>query len=193
MKIAITSHRPNKLDNDYNLTSPLVLAIKDKITEILHRGYIFDKSEEVTLITGMALGIDTLFALIAIEFNIPFIAAIPFKGQEARWPRESKLKYYDILLRAKYIYLVDEDRYPSWKEFEVYTIDPTRYSADKMQKRNIWMVDQLTEPGDTLISVWDKSEGGTANCTRYALNKNKNVIQINPNLIRNDLSLQHNK
>lgn len=28
MKIAITGHRPNKLNNDYDLTSPLIRRIK---------------------------------------------------------------------------------------------------------------------------------------------------------------------
>lgn len=206
MKIAITGHRPNKLNNDYDLKSPLIQAITDRIVDILvssspsmsisykrerATNTIVDKKiENITGITGMALGIDQLYAKICIQFNIPFIAAIPFKGQESMWPSKSKVKYYELLLHAKYIYIVDEKRYANWKEFEVYTVDPTRYSPDKMQKRNEWMIDQLTEPEDKLIAVWDGSSGGTANCVKYAqeqlLKKIDNKILTESNIIRID-------
>lgn len=93
MQIAITGHRPNKLGNDYALTSDLIGSIKHEIMRVLRTF----EHKDLTLITGMALGIDTLFAKIAIEHNIPFIAAIPFKGQEIVWPEESQETYRMVL------------------------------------------------------------------------------------------------
>ena len=61
MRIAITGHRPNKLGNDYDLTGLLIQKIKVKLQEIIN-----DK-RPTHLISGMALGIDTLWAQLALE------------------------------------------------------------------------------------------------------------------------------
>lgn len=157
MIIAITGHRPNKLGNDYNLTSPLIMGIKAKLQKII------EESKPTQIITGMALGIDTLWAELAIENNIPFIAAIPCKNQEGKWPQKSKDRYSKIINHPLCIRV-----YVSDKEYD-----------DKcMQKRNEYMVDTC----DLLIAVWDGSPGGTANCVAYA-SQLKPVYQINPKTI----------
>lgn len=154
MKMAITGHRPHKLGNDYQLQSELIANIKRIIqTQI-------DTYMPETLITGMALGIDTLFAMMAVENNIPFIAAIPFKGQDSMWPTASKKTYLYLLNQAKEVVVVSEGN----------------FSPEKMQKRNEWMVDNC----DLLIAVWDGSSGGTANCMKYAVGEGKQIIRINP-------------
>lgn len=160
MKIAITGHRPNKLGNDYDLTSPLISKIKNEICSILTDPIIVDPTD-LTLITGMALGIDTLFAKIAIENNIPFIAAIPCAQQYYTWPQKSKEVWMDIT-----------DHKLCTKEY----ISHAPYSPQCMQARNRWMVDSC----DILIAVWDESSGGTANCVKYAQSKNKQIYYINP-------------
>lgn len=174
MNIAITGHRPNKLGNDYDLVSPLIKSIKSEIVGILSKYYDieFKQFPEVTLITGMALGIDTLFAQIAIELNIPFIAAIPFIGQERKWPSKSQKTYHYLLSKAyEVVNCAEKDT-------------TTIYEIPRlMQKRNEWMVNNC----DVLISVWDGSNGGTANCTTYAQNnidnkigRVKQIIRVNP-------------
>lgn len=157
MKIAITGHRPNKLGNDYDLTSPLIQNIKRKIITILDER----DHEYLTLITGMALGIDTLFAQIAIESNLPFIAAIPCKNQEKKWPEKSQKIFRDIVLNDLCTF---------------HLVTKEEYSPFCMQKRNEWMVNNC----DLLIAVWDGSSGGTANCVNYAVSKVKPIIYINP-------------
>ena len=69
MKIAITGHRPNKLGNDYNLVSPLIERIDMAICAILLKQDELYPIGSIELITGMALGIDTLFAKIAIRLG----------------------------------------------------------------------------------------------------------------------------
>lgn len=154
MKIAITGHRPNKLGNDYTYTSDLFVKIKQKLQKII------DFYNPEYLITGMALGVDTVWALLAIENNIKFIAAIPCLGQDSRWKEESKDLYKRILSNDLCI-------------FEQISYN---YSPDSMQKRNIWMVNTC----DVLIAVWDGSNGGTANCVNYAIKQGKIIIYINP-------------
>lgn len=159
MKIAITGHRPHKLGNDYDLTSPLISWIENEIIEILER---YKKSdEELILITGMALGIDTLFAKIAIKNKIKFIAAIPCKEQYIPWPKKSQETWYSIINNPLCI---------------VYYISKESYTPECMNIRNKWMVDNC----DLLIGVWDGSSGGTKNCIDYAVSQNKIPVIINP-------------
>lgn len=154
MTVAITGHRPNKLWNDYDLTSSHIQMIKAEIIIQLNN-LCPDKC-----ISGMALGIDTLFAIIAIQNNIPLTAAIPFKGQELMWPSKSQVRYNRILDKANKVVIVSEGG----------------YNVEKMQIRNQWMVDHC----DHLIAVWDKTPGGTANCVQYALHVKKDITFINP-------------
>lgn len=162
MKIAITGHRPNKLGNDYNMTSPLMVAIRARIIEIVMKST--NTPDELTFITGMALGIDTLFATIAINMQIPFIAALPCKVQHVRWPKQAQDKYFDILSKAYSTTLISE-----------------QYTPMCMQQRNEWMVNNC----DMLIAVWDGTRGGTMNCVQYAEKVNKPIKFINPLQIKN--------
>lgn len=159
MKIAITGHRPNKLDNDYELTSPLAEGIRFEIGATIDR-LLKEKHlqwSDLVFISGMALGVDTLFALIAVHKNIPFIAAVPCASQPDQWPERSRKKYKTLLALAKQVHTV-----------------AFGYSAEVMQKRNEWMVDNC----DLIIAVWDGSTGGTCNCIRYAQKVGKELIII---------------
>lgn len=160
MNIAITGHRPNKLGNDYDLTSLLIDKIEYEILKILTDEEY--SGRDVKLITGMALGIDTLFAKIAVELKLPFIAAIPCTQQHAKWFQKSKETYLDLI------------NHPLCEK--VYVTDKP-YTPDCMQKRNEWMVDEC----DLLIAVWDGSSGGTKNCYDYAKARGKKIFRINPN------------
>jgi uncharacterized phage-like protein YoqJ len=52
------------------------------------------------------------------------------------------------------------------------------YSAEKMQIRNKYMVDNC----DLLVAVWDGTNGGTANCVNYANSVKRDLIIIDPKL-----------
>lgn len=163
MKIAITGHRPNKLGNDYDLTGPLIGKIKSKLQSIID-DHVSIHYGDVTLISGMALGIDTLWAELAIENNLPLIAAIPCKGQESRWTKASIERYNRILNNPlTTVVMVSEEP----------------YNNSCMQDRNIYMVDEC----DLLIGIWDGTTGGTGNCVEYAKSISRNLIIINPKLI----------
>jgi uncharacterized phage-like protein YoqJ len=164
MKIAITGHRPSKLGNDYDLTSPLILAIKARIMRILQEqlsDHHIILARNHSLITGMALGIDTLFAKIAIEMSIPFIAAIPCKNQWARWTKKD-IELYQHILKDPLC--------------TIHNVSTEPYNNHSMQDRNEWMVDNC----DILIGVWDGTAGGTANCLKYAKEQGKPQIIITP-------------
>jgi uncharacterized phage-like protein YoqJ len=153
MIISFTGHRPNKLGG-YNTPNPTSVWIKQKIKEEL-----LDLNPD-TVITGMALGVDQWAAEVCLELDIPFIAAVPFKGQENVWPDKSKQYYYYLLSKAQMIEVVCEGIY-----------DP-----QKLQIRNEWLVNN----SDIIIAIWDKSKGGTGNCVNYAMLRAKPIIFINP-------------
>ena len=65
-----TGHRCNKLPNKetgYDLTNPTYQYIRKEVIKLL------EQIQPEKIISGMALGYDTLLAIIAIELNIPFI------------------------------------------------------------------------------------------------------------------------
>ena len=156
LSIAMTGHRPKDIDGDYTMSSPIWLWIADEIKDL------FKKSQPKEVISGMALGIDTQAAMIALEMDIPLIAAVPFKGQEKNWPQGSQSLYNQILEQAAEVHVISSDDY---------------YASHFFQKRNEWMVDR----GDLVCAVWGGSRGGTNNCVEYALKQHKPVWRIDFN------------
>lgn len=152
--IAGIGHRPNKLGNDYRLTGELTKKISQAVFNI------FNIERPTEIISGMAQGFDQILAICAIKSNIPFIAAVPFEGQEFNWPEESQRLYKKILKRAN----------------KVEVICPPGYSAYKMQERNKWMCVEA----DKILACWDGTSGGTENCLIYAQKIGKPIIRINP-------------
>ena len=151
--VAFTGHRPNKLGGyDYQSTKNQEIYSKMRAA--------VEQLKPSRIITGMALGVDTMAADIAYMLDIPFTAAIPFKGQELKWHKESQELYHQILKAADKIVIVSEGG----------------YSAYKMQVRNQWMVDNCTH----LIAVWDGTTGGTGNCVAYTEGIGKPVTYIKP-------------
>lgn len=157
MIIAFSGHRPNKLPNKetgYKLPNPTYIKVCQEIEKTL----IELKPEKV--ISGMALGVDQWAAHIAYKLKIPFIAAIPFAGQEVKWTAKSQKTFNTLLKFASEQVIVSEGE----------------YTAHKLQIRNEWIVDN----SNLLIAVWNGSSGGTSNCINYAKSKNKEIIFINP-------------
>lgn len=152
MIVAFTGHRPPKLGGfgPFNEEKPRVVAALTTALKKLQEGH-----GELMTLSGMALGFDQWAALTCIGLNIPFEAAIPFKGQETTWPARSQAHYRFLLSKARKIHVVCEGGYAAWK----------------MQKRNEFMVDRC----DLLIGCWNGSSGGTANCLQYADRMKKSI------------------
>ena len=155
MIVAFTGHRPDKLGG-YKVPNPIYDHVYKQIKTALQEL----KPDKV--ISGMALGVDQWAAAIAYKLGIPFLAAIPFDGQESAWPQESQ-KTFRLLRR-----LASEE----------VIVCEGGYAASKMQTRNIWVVDHC----DKLIAVWDGSKGGTGNCVEYAKAIGKDIYYIDPRL-----------
>ncbi len=109
---------------------------------------IIERIHPDRVISGMATGFDQCLAGCARSLGIPWTAAIPFPGQHLRWSSEAQDTYHWLLESASDIVIVSSSYVGPWV----------------MQLRNEWMVDNC----DILVSCWDGSDGGTANCLRYA-------------------------
>mgnify|MGYP001607317068 CR=1 FL=1 len=158
MIISFTGHRPIKLGG-YKLPN----TIKDKIQSYLVE--IIGKLQPDKAISGMALGVDQWAAETCINLSLPFVAAVPFIGQDQVWPPESQIIYRQLSAQACEKVIVCEGG----------------YSAEKMQIRNEWLVDIC----DILLAVFNQSEtsGGTFNCISYASSIDKKIIIIDPSLL----------
>ena len=107
MKIAVTGHRPNKLYG-YHLTDNKYTLMKENFKKLLKENNCTEA------ITGMALGVDTIFALAVLElkdegYDIKLHCAIPCNRQCSKWNQESIDMYYDILQKADKIVGMSED------------------------------------------------------------------------------------
>lgn len=154
MIVTFTGHRPNKLGGYATEGNSKYEACYNRIVEALH------SLAPSKAISGMALGVDQWAAWACVEMGIPFIAAVPFHGQESLWPESSKHQYFELLKKAE----------------EVHTVSEGGYLPMKMHERNQWMVDNA----DVIIAVWDGSPSGTGKCVQYATQKGKKIYRINP-------------
>lgn len=154
MIIGITGHRQSKLPYGYKLPNPCYIYVCQELDRTLKQL----NSEKV--ITGMCTGVDQWMANICIKLNIPFVAAIPFEGQEKRWSKSEQDIYFKLLNKAS----------------EIIIVSSGGYSAQKMQIRNQYIVDNC----DLLIAVYNGTSGGTKNTIDYAKTKHKRIVTIDP-------------
>lgn len=149
MIICGTGHRPNKLGG---YSDEAHIKLIDLAKWWLHC------TDTDKAISGMALGWDMAIAEACCQLELPWIAAVPFEGQEKAWPKQSQEIYHKTLAFADEVVYVCESGYAPWK----------------MQKRNEWMVNN----SDRVLALWDGSTGGTGNCIGYANKVNKPIINL---------------
>jgi uncharacterized phage-like protein YoqJ len=148
MIISGTGHRPHKLGG-YDL------KVFERLVALAEQALL--KYQPATVISGMALGWDQALAQAATNLGIPWLAAIPCRGQESKWHGDSKHYYHELLTHA------------TWK-----VCLSVRYTSGCMQRRNEFMVNKA----DMILALWDGSPGGTANCIKVAETAGKTVINL---------------
>lgn len=156
MVVGISGHRPQKLGG-YGSYNPTLKYVRRRIGD----GFTYLKPNLV--ITGMALGVDQIAAEVALELKIPYLAAVPFWGQEAKWPSSAQTRYHRLLAHASKIVVVSKGG----------------YTKAAMDKRNEFIVAK----SDRLLAVWNgKREGGTYHCVQLGRKElgTENVYVITP-------------
>lgn len=173
MKIAVTGHRPKKLGEAYDIHHPtnIAIAVQMRAFILQKSGYqadtnTFINDEKVLLISGMALGVDTLWALVALKLKAQYPmkfeleCAIPCANHSSRWKKVDQARHADIMKRADIVTMVSEDAYAPYL----------------MQKRNEYMVNKA----DILLAIWDGTNSGTGNCVKYAVKKGRAIYRYHP-------------
>ena len=168
MIIAFTGHRPPKLIGGYDIYvgERFHVAFEWIQTQLTNS---LKELQPTKAISGMALGVDTWAAKICVELNIPFIAAIPFEGQEKRWSKQDQNIYNQLLEKAE----------------KVITVSNGGYKPSAYQIRDEWMVDNA----DMVLAVFDGSKSGTKNTIDYAKKVGKEVHIIDANQRPIEMSL----
>lgn len=166
--LSVTGHRPAKIGKDYYDVN----SLKSKVMIDFFRSYIsfalLTKNEDDSLycISGMALGVDTLFAIAVLQLqnegveNLYLTCAIPCANHSSKWQGSSKKVYDAILARANQVVMVSD----------------APYTNHCMQDRNVYMVDRANH----ILAIWDGTSGGTGNCVKYAQDKGVGVTIVHP-------------
>lgn len=157
MIVAATGHRPDKLGG-------WTKDVHNALCDFALRTLALQRPSGV--ISGMALGWDHAVAVACVRLGIPFVAAIPFEGQESRWPKTAQNDYQKLLLCASSVHVVCdrqqvEDGGVVWA----------------LQERNCWMVDNSAG----LLALWNGDrKGGTFNCVQYAREGKRTIKNVWP-------------
>ncbi len=106
--IAFTGNR-KLTSEDGRSHDELRIPILNLLMRKLEKEYL--ENGKTTFISGMALGFDTLAAIVVRELKrkypeIQLIAAVPFIGQEAKYPPQDQKLYTDLLDAADYTIVI---------------------------------------------------------------------------------------
>jgi len=102
-------------------------------------------------VSGVALGADTDACGVWLRMGLPYLALVPFPGQESRWPKPSRDAYAQVLAHAAGVYMCNAERPATDQQ-----------AGDLLKARD----EVLCCVSDELISVFDGSKGGTSHTVR---------------------------
>lgn len=146
-----TGHRPPRLGLSY-------ASGDEEFLENFAMVCLLDRLPTKVL-SGMAQGWDMALAKAAVALKIPFVACIPFEGQEKKWPQSSQLRYQNLLDKAEKSVIVCTGG----------------YAASKFWLRDKYMVDN----SDMVLALFDgEPVGGTWLTSDYASKQGKSVINV---------------
>ena len=143
MKIAVTGPRPHKLNANE-------LAWIER-----HMLNIIPALNPALLISGGALGVDTLWIEAGLKLNLPVNVILPFPGYDEFWAEQDKKHLEQLMHKCGCVDYVSSMFYDG-----VY------------QLRNRKLVDSC----DLLVAYWNGSKGGTGNCVKYAKKMKKETL-----------------
>lgn len=158
--VCFSGHRPEKLPDGGNMTSPVMGVIKSllyqEITAAIDDGY-------TCFITGLARGIDLIAGELVLDIKrtdpkIGLVAAVPYKAQPKNLKSYEKFAYGCIINEADKVVYVSE-----------------KYHKGCLQERNQFMV----ENSSRLIAAVANYRSGTGQTIRLAENAGIEVRVIN--------------
>lgn len=162
---AFTGHRPMKFSFGYDEEDErcirLKLVMAQQIASLI-------ESHVSLFYTGMAQGVDQWGAEIVLDMkrqypHVRLIAVLPCETQANKWSVEQRERYFNTLPECDEVIMLN-----------------AHYTPECMLERNRYLVDHA----DYLIAVYDGGgKGGTAYTVRYAREKKKEIIVIQPDTL----------
>lgn len=162
MIYGFTGHRPPNLGGYSKEAKQKLYNFAHQTVRVhLDPEYGYRHGQDNKAIVGMAQGWDMSVASACYTLNVPYIAAVPYPGQELVWPDEDTKTLYRCLLESA--------------EKVVYVSSSTGGNATAaLHKRNQYIVDNC----ERLIALWDGTRGGTWNCLQYAATKKREYKNV---------------
>ena len=154
-----TGHRADKLPWGDDERAPGCVALKAAISDVLASLYAGGFRR---FLCGMATGADMYWgeAVVALRDERPDVvleAAIPYAGQEARWPAGWRRRYFRLA-----------------EECDKLTVLHRAYTPECMMDRNRYMVDQSR----LLVAAYNGAPGGTRSTMLYAMRQGVEIIEL---------------
>jgi uncharacterized phage-like protein YoqJ len=159
LSIMVSGHRPSKLGG-YTV-NPIASRIRRELHDIMAKTR--HRFGSCLGITGMAQGVDQWFAEVCRDLAIPYVAYIPFPGQERLWPSDAQQHYRQLVADASEVHVGPSVR-----------TKPDIIAA--LQRRNSEMVSGC----HAAIAVWDGSSGGTAHAVRKLTDLGRPILRLHP-------------
>lgn len=150
-KVMVTGHRPQGLTEEQAAFSKRALMA---VGRQLKRDF-----GTVEAISGMALGVDTWWALIALKLELDLAAYIPFPQQPQPWAQKDKDQWSEL-------------RHEASRE----VVCGDEFSVRMLHVRN----DAMIKDADLAIAVWSPSQlrGGTASAVQKIRKRGMPMILI---------------
>ncbi len=154
-----TGHRASKLPWGFDESDIRCIEFKEKLDAVIGAVY---ESGVTHFICGMANGCDMYCAEAVLKLkktnpDITLEAAVPYDGQEAKWDADLKRRYRDIIINCDAVNIISD-----------------KYTQFCMIQRNRYMVDRSS----ILIACYNGQSGGTWNTVKYAMDLDREIIQI---------------
>lgn len=150
-KVMLTGHRKFTHDETFWLQKELRRTAK--------RLRAFHGLEEI--ISGMAVGADTIWAEIALELDIPLAAYIPFEEQPNAWPSFARANWRELRKAASREIVVGP-----------------HFSVGYLHARN----DAMIRDSSLCVAAYRRSEtsGGTASAVKKVRKLQKPLLVLDP-------------
>ncbi len=134
--LAVFGHRPPELGG-YD-DNPTAQAVQDRLREILSAKQKLHP--DLHVMSGLALGAETLGAEAALDAGVPLVAVQPFPEPDVMWPRASRDRYARLLDGAAARVLLERA-----------TPESKPKVAAALSRRDGWLARQA----DEAVVVWD--------------------------------------
>lgn len=115
--------------------------VRRRLAEIIEAKHQVDP--DTVVLTGLRLGAETIAAEAAKQVGVPYVAVIPYPDPDAKWPREARVHFADLLATAAVVV-----------QLERKAPDTPARAGQAMDRRNGW----FRKVADEALIVWDGTE-----------------------------------